>query len=237
MPRGPPSWRPGSTVRLPASTVRALRSSARSGVWSTAGGRRTPSTAATSRSSSRPARTPSSSAMRNRAAGSASAASDPGREPAVGRVQVEEPRRSVHAADPVHDADRSGDERPGLGAQLLALREEDGLALEHEERVDVVVVMMEVDAAPGRLDGELEQGHLGPFRADRDRARGGGHLRAHALTVCGDDRGSGTAGLLDVVDVEVGRVRLLARYRRAQIAAEPSGRVDVEEASALALRG
>jgi hypothetical protein len=68
--RGLRSWKRGSAERRSSSTGKALRSCARSGALSTAGGRRSRSAGATSTSCSRAARTQSCSATRSAADGS-----------------------------------------------------------------------------------------------------------------------------------------------------------------------
>jgi len=82
----------------------------------------------------------------------------PNAETRVRGVDVEHAQLAVAGvAEPVDGADRSGDIRPGTGADGVVPDRELGLALEHVEGIDVVGMRVPVDSLEVRPEAQLDR--------------------------------------------------------------------------------
>src|SRR5207249_1707645 len=84
-------------------------------------------------------------------------------EAGVGSVHVQEDDAASLVAHSVPNSGRSGVERAGGPLNDLLSDDQFGLAVEHEERVDLVVVLVDADSGPRRVDGQVERGDLRPL--------------------------------------------------------------------------
>jgi hypothetical protein len=141
-------------------------------------------------------------------------------------VDVEEAGRSDRA-ESVGNAGRSRHVRPRAGPHRFPPEQELDLAVEDEERVDVVVVVVGVDTFPALVERHLQQrelGRLGPNRVLDDSAH-----QPLAAVRPRHNRLSRPVGLVDVVAVP-GEVA--TGYSSTQVLDEASvGRMDVQVAS------
>ena len=89
-------------------------------------------------------------------------------EAGVGPVHVEEDGSTAGVvADAVQRPRRGSEERTGPGPHDVVAQDELGLAVQHEEAVHLVRVLVRPDARPVGLDFESEHGDLGEVAEDR----------------------------------------------------------------------
>ena len=144
-------------------------------------------------------------------------------EAGVGAVHVEEDGSTARVvADAVQRPRRGGVERAGPGLHDVVAHYEFGLAIQHEEAVHLVRVLVRPDARPIGLDFESEHGDLGEVAEDRVRPI----LPLEALAAAGwnDQRVGGRPAAVD-------RRRVLVEVAApTEVVGEPTARrMEVEK--------
>src|SRR6185437_8974940 len=126
-------------------------------------------------------------------------------------------------------SDRRGDERAGAETERFAADKELGLAVEHVEGVDVIVVAVRVRSHEARLELELDQGEL--FAPDLDGRNPRSPLEPFPVARPEED-GVGSRGAASGRRIEAVEASRLSAISCLQISCESAVRsVEVEEAS------